>query len=325
MAETAMLRVRRIRVSESVLDHGYIPEEHAPDPVIGHGDPTPPGKIAIWMFLASEVMFFIAILGSYIILRSGSPALFGKFAGVLNKWLAGTNTIVLIVSSLTMALAVDASKKGNRPRTILCLLITLGCAFGFMGIKYVEYMDKWHHHTLVYTVPAVKPNQPTPAATEAGEPGKTYVIDGHLIAQDADTMTLRGAKAEVPTQPPFNLHLIGEADIEGLGAGHAPNAQHAASENERKMDKQEPEFNVPKAWIARDLNYGPWKNQFFACYFALTGVHGIHVIGGIIPITILMIQAMRGKLFGAATEYIGLYWHFVDLVWIFLFPLLYLI
>src|SRR6478609_9028646 len=90
-------------VSESVLDHGYIPEEHAPDPVMGHGDPTPPGKIAIWMFLASEVMFFIAILGSYIILRSGSPALFGKFAGVLNKWLAGTNTIVLIVSSLTMA------------------------------------------------------------------------------------------------------------------------------------------------------------------------------------------------------------------------------
>src|SRR6476620_4585790 len=104
-------------VSESVLDHGYIPEEHAPDPVIGHGDPTPPGKIAIWMFLASEVMFFIAILGSYIILRSGSPALFGKFAGVLSKTLAGTNTLVLILSSLTMALAVDAAKRGNRQRT----------------------------------------------------------------------------------------------------------------------------------------------------------------------------------------------------------------
>src|SRR3954463_15468378 len=101
-------------VSESALDHGYIPEEHAPDPVIGHGDPAPPGKIAIWMFLASEIMFFIAILGTYIILRSGQPELFKKFAGVLSKELGALNTFILILSSLTMALAVDASQKANR-------------------------------------------------------------------------------------------------------------------------------------------------------------------------------------------------------------------
>ena len=57
----------------------------------------------------------------------------------------------------------------------------------------------------------------------------------------------------------------------------------------------------------------------------MTGIHGLHVIGGIIPIGILLIQAMRGKIKAPATEYVGLYWHFVDLVWIFLFPLLYLI
>ena len=72
-------------MSETILDHGYVPEEHAPDPVISHGDPTPPGKVAIWLFLASEVMFFIAILGTYIILRSGSHELFAKFAAVLSK------------------------------------------------------------------------------------------------------------------------------------------------------------------------------------------------------------------------------------------------
>ena len=73
-------------MSETVLDHGYVPEEHAPDPVISHGDPTPPGKVAIWLFLASEVMFFIAILGSYIILRSGSHVMFATFAQlVLSK------------------------------------------------------------------------------------------------------------------------------------------------------------------------------------------------------------------------------------------------
>ena len=82
---------------------------------------------------------------------------------------------------------------------------------------------------------------------------------------------------------------------------------------------------IRKDLIAQDINYGPWKNIFYADYFTLTGIHGLHVIGGIIPIFFLLVQATRGKLFPAQTEYIGLYWHFVDLVWIFLFPLLYLI
>src|SRR5207253_5536552 len=112
--------------------------------------PTRPGKVAIWLLLASEIMFFIAILGSYIILRSGQPALFAKFAAVLSKPLAAVNTLVLIGSSLTMALAVDASQRGNRKRTIICLLLTFACACGFMIIKTIEYTDKWNHYTVVY-------------------------------------------------------------------------------------------------------------------------------------------------------------------------------
>src|SRR5688500_12711228 len=118
-------------MSETVLDHGYIPEEHAPDPVIGHGDPTPPGKVAIWLFLASEVMFFIGLLATYIIFRSGSPKIFAEHAGALSKTLAGINTLVLIFSSLTMALAVDAAQKGNVKRLQLMLAATVVCAFGF--------------------------------------------------------------------------------------------------------------------------------------------------------------------------------------------------
>src|SRR5437870_5758167 len=103
------------------------------------------------MFLASEIMFFIAILGTYIILRSGSPELFKKFASVLSKPLGAVNTIVLILSSLTMALAVDASQKGNRGKTIGYLAITFLCASAFMVIKLrFEYYDKWNHHTIVY-------------------------------------------------------------------------------------------------------------------------------------------------------------------------------
>ena len=136
-------------MSDSILDHGYVAEEHAPDPVIGHGDPTPPGKVAIWLFLASEVMFFIGLLATYIIFRSGSPKLFGEHALALDKRLAGINTLVLIFSSLTMALAVDAAQKGNKQRTIICLVLTILCAFGFMGIKYTEYSKKLTHHTIV--------------------------------------------------------------------------------------------------------------------------------------------------------------------------------
>ena len=77
--------------------------------------------------------------------------------------------------------------------------------------------------------------------------------------------------------------------------------------------------------VGAAVTYGPWKNIFFSCYFALTGIHGVHVLGGMVPISILLIQSLRGKIFPAQTEYTGLYWHFVDLVWIFLFPLMYLI
>src|SRR5215216_6315507 len=114
--ETPVLLRRSSSVSsESILDHGYVAEEHAPDPVTSHGDPTPPGKVAIWLFLASEIMFFIGLLATYIIFRSGSPKIFAEHAAALSKTLAGVNTLVLIFSSLTMALAVDAAQKNNLP------------------------------------------------------------------------------------------------------------------------------------------------------------------------------------------------------------------
>src|SRR5690348_7623642 len=109
-------------MSDAALNANYVPEDHAPDPVFSHGDPTAPGKIGIWLFLASEIMFFVAILGSYIVLRSGSPHLFSEHAAALSKPLAALNTIVLIFSSLTMALAVEASQKGNARKVSIYLL-----------------------------------------------------------------------------------------------------------------------------------------------------------------------------------------------------------
>lgn len=317
-------------MSDTILDHGYVPEEHAPDPVIGHGDPTPPGKVAIWLFLASEVMFFIGLLATYIIFRSGSPKIFAEHALVLNKALAGTNTLVLIFSSLTMALGVDAAQKGKIGRLKVMLLLTLLCACGFMFIKYTEYRDKLTHHTIV--------------AKDAD--GKFYVYDGHLKSKEKDAkgdlvaITLEHAhRAQVPADGPFDIHWMSGTSVEKLAemqAGESGAMSHgekiAAASNERhepaavtKEHGHGEEVTLKASNISQNITYGPWKNVFFACYFATTGVHGLHVLGGMAALAILLAQALRGKILPAHTEYVGLYWHFVDLVWIFLFPMLYLI
>jgi cytochrome c oxidase subunit III len=374
----------------TALDHGYIAEEHAPDPVIGHGDPTRPGKIGIWLFLASEIMFFVGILGTYIIYRSGAPRLFELHGETLSKPLAALNTVVLIFSSLTMAIAVDAAQKGDKKRLRLGLFVTLLCAAGFLCVKGIEYRDKWFHHTIVATADApvtikAKPGQTLYAtarsasqqvfssATGNFEPanprrwagyviklqegeagtytgtvpagaagpsstfkvyaqaagaaptskdkivmpegtpqygGGVFVFDGHVHdADEGKAYEFHGYRAPYPRDTGVDVHLISEKEIREL-----PGAT-----------KIEKDGKVDKARINSDVNYGPWKNNFFASYFTLTGVHGLHVLAGMIPLTILLLQSLRGRVFPQHTEYVGLYWHFVDLVWIFLFPLLYLI
>jgi cytochrome c oxidase subunit 3 len=266
-----------------------------------HPDPNPPGKVGLWLFLASEVMFFIGILGSYIVLRGASPELFRSHAESLNKILAATNTLVLIFSSLTMALAVDAAQRGLRRKLSTCLLLTLLCAFAFLAIKYVEYQDKFTHATLV-----------------AKQDGQTHVYDGHVSypqhwLDGGEPLHLHGYRsAKLPDREGFSLHQLSEADVK------------RAASLETGTPATPQDYTLPASAVVQTVTYGPWKNIFFASYFTLTGIHGLHVIGGIVALLILYIQSLRGKLLPAQTEYVGLYWHFVDLVWIFLFPMLYL-
>ena len=284
-------------MSDTIIDHGYVPEEHAPDPMISHGDPTPPGKIAIWLFLASEIMFFIGVLGSYIVLRSGQPHLFSMHAAILNKALGGINTLVLLGSSVTMYIAVESAQKQDRQKTIMFLSATILCAFAFMCIKYVEYSDKFHHHTIV-----------------AFEGGQAYVYDGHAIEKEGNVVKkIEGFKSKTPAE--FNINLTAPENVH----------QWQAEEEKKELKDVKPEEFEIKGTISQDITYGPWKNIFFASYFTTTIVHAGHVIGGIFALSFLLIHAIRGKVFGPHIEYVGLYWHFVDLVWIFLFPLLYLI
>lgn len=375
----------------TALEHGYIPEEHAPDPVRSHGDPTSPGKIGIWLFLASEIMFFIGILGTYIIYRSGAPELFAKQGEALSKPLAALNTIVLIFSSFTMALAVDAAQKGQRRKVSISLLITLLCAATFMGIKAIEYYDKSVHHTIIATadselVVKADPNLTLYATVTApsrqvinlssgradatsaaarrwqeyviklqsgGEPG-TYIGTVPAVAAGPNKINVYKQSGPEPTAKdksftPSSVNYTGGVFVYD---GHVHDAEggktyefigwrapypkdgtridiNLASETDVRNMQDAREFKqattIDKSRINSDTNYGPWKNNFFASYFTLTGVHGLHVLAGMIPLSILLLQSLRGRLFPGHTENVGLYWHFVDLVWIFLFPLLYLI
>jgi cytochrome c oxidase subunit 3 len=286
-------------VSDTILNHGYVPDEHAPEPMTNEGDPTPPGKIAIWLFLASEIMFFIGVLGSYIVLRSGAAPLFSKHALALSKPLAGINTVVLIFSSVTMYIAVEAAQKQKRAQTIIALLATIACGFAFMGIKYVEYVSKFTHHTIVARDTAT---------------GPLFVYDGH-VHNEGDKRILVGYRAKMPASG-FNINLVAEPDVKHWEAADAGMA------DSKNLEEKDYEIN---GIISQDITYGPWKNIFYASYFATTGVHAAHVIGGLIVMAFLVGHALRGKVLAPHIEYVGLYWHFVDLVWIFLFPLLYLI
>ena len=300
-------------MSESIASHGYVPEEHAPDPVFSHGDPTPPGKVGIWLFLASEVMFFLAILGSYVVLRSAYHEQFAKDALALSKLLAGINTVVLILSSLTMALSVEAAQKQNVTRLRACLALTFACGAVFLGIKWIEYREKWDHYAIVAKDPS--------AAVSSGQPPPVFVYDGQVEsktdAHGRPTIELTGYRALISDlstgRSTFDIHRVTQYDVI-----HAGRARNVAADKPRV-------FEIDPADVNTRLNYGPWKDLFFSSYFTLTGIHALHVIGGMIALSILLAQALRRRLFPAHTEYVGIYWHFVDLVWIFLFPLLYLI
>jgi cytochrome c oxidase subunit 3 len=179
---------------------------------------VPLGKIAIWWFLASEIMVFGGLIASYVLLRVHNGGWAGQAAHV--RWQLGTlNTAVLLTSSLTIALALSASRQDKRRRTAVFLGLTVLLGVVFLCVKGVEY-----------------------------------------------TGELR----------------------EG---------------------------------------FTPASGLFWSFYYGMTGLHALHVTGGIVANLIFLVMAVRGDLWTGKQrrlEYAGLYWHFVDVVWIFLFPLLYL-
>jgi cytochrome c oxidase subunit 3 len=270
------------------------------------GLPVSNGKLAIWLFLVTEIMFFTGLIGTYIVLRNGSPT-------VANPWprphdvhlveeLGAINTFVLICSSLTVVLAHWTIGRGNVKQAAMYLLVTLGLGIVFLAIKAVEYKAKWDHH----------------------------IIPGHVFDN---------------VQGPRGVEYIKQVrdDLEEVKPEHAGSAAAGCEKllDEIKQDEKDNKRSMSATEVGArvkdllkenpDLHLTtiiPFGNMWASCYFAMTGFHAIHVLGGLIVFVIILLMALFGRLGRQHTSMIeltGLYWHFVDIVWIFLFPLLYLI
>ncbi len=260
-------------------------------------------KVGIWLFLASEVMLFGALFSSYILLRVGAPEGYWPH-GWLNIPVGTCNTLVLITSSITTVMAWASCKMNQFNRFKFFHACTLCLALTFVGIKSYEYHDKFMHYSLTLA------------------DGK--IADGHLVEKSKDFDLAKKTGYVV-----LHGHVVELAGKTG-----------AALEQELKKiyDVRSPEgrsvehteLKYPAAQIAAMDNYGPWHNTYTAIYFTLTGLHALHVIGGAIVIGFLWGPGSKlwrtdPERFTNRIEISGLFWHFVDLVWIFLFPVLYLL
>lgn len=193
--------------------------------------------LGMWSFLITEILFFGGLILAYTIFRSKFPLAFVAGSHELDVALGGANTVVLIFSSFTMAMAVHFGQLGKQKLLVGYLLATLAFGGVFLGVKAYEYNDKIEHQHV---------------------PGMDFAYHGEF----ADQVN------------PRNVEL------------------------------------------------------YFFLYFAMTGVHAVHMVAGIVVLLWLIRAARRGAYsadYYAPIEMFGLYWHFVDIVWIFLYPLLYLI
>lgn len=277
--------------TETPQDKPDADDHHGHSPWLAHHFDTPhqqftSAKLGMWVFLLTEILFFSGLFCAYAVFRRNSPDVFYDGHHFLSTTLGAINTAVLLFSSLTMAWGVRCAQLSQRRGLIACLGITLACAFVFLGIKYVEYKAKWDHHMV--------PGQARIAAAFGGSDHE--------------------AESRVPGQPPprgFRPHkeyiqkVLRHADEEA-GVRAISETVYTARLDER---------------IER-------LGTFFGVYFCLTGLHALHVICGIIAITWLLVRAIKGHFssqYFDPVDCVGLYWHLVDLIWIYLFPLLYLI
>jgi cytochrome c oxidase subunit III len=207
--------------------------EHATGFVLpnsGHNRDAEGSKMGMWLFLFTELLLFGGLFLVYMVYRMLNPEAFLLSSFELNLTLGTINTVVLLVSSMTIAMSITAIMRGDSKKSVMLLYLTLAASLIFMIIKFFEWAAK-------------------------------------------------------------------------INYGYFPGMEVYG--------------NLP-----------PGESLFFFLYFFMTGLHALHVVIGAILIAVVIYRTQKGLITAkkyTLTENAGLYWHLVDLIWIFLFPLLYLI
>lgn len=211
-------------------------------------------SLGLWVFLATEVMFFGGLFLAFTVYHVLFPEAFGVASGELSVSWGVINTVILLFSSFTMAMAVHSAQTGQQKKLVRFLAITIICALGFMVIKGIEWNEKFQHGYI---------------------PGPAFQFD---------LANLHGDQKFTPEQI--------------------------------------------QTFLMRDPHLERHAQMFFVIYFCLTGLHGIHVTIGIGLIIWILLRARRREFtpqWNTPVEMVGLYWHLVDVIWIYVFPLIYLI
>lgn len=339
------------------------------------GIPIPNPKLGMWLFLGTEIMFFTAFIGTYIVLRIGSPSWPGPADTHINIMWGGINTFVLIVSSFSVVMAHAAMSDKRYDAARKWLMYTMILAFVFLGIKGIEYAGKFSHDI----IPGRIPETPMQAINKADQELEVVVRDRLAVYTDYEVVSIpqpNDLATLVPELQTFakggdpavemsaeeasayresaavdlelykewknlNEHIVANVSLTDVPSAEISAYRVARSELEeggKLPPLQIDEVSELLTRLKANEAYGAdvaagvfdphpvlYGNLFASCYFLMTGFHAIHVIVGMILFALALKQG--AGLDGNWVNWVensGLYWHFVDLVWIFLFPLLYI-
>ena len=271
-------------------------------------------SIGMWMFLVQEIMFFGGLFTVYLVFRSRYPMAFAAGSNHLDAFYGGLNTLVLIVSSLTMALAVRAAQMGQRNLQVGLLILTMIFGTVFLGVKAIEYTAKYKEGI----VPVAGLNLKT--SKELADSDEHSGTASVPVGRQDPNESLSTAEGERPGEHKEYKNTKGDFIWDDVSLAVQAQQGGYLTDSEKIGYFANGEISPAKF---RD------KVQiFFWIYFVMTGLHALHMIIGLGIMTWLVWKAFRGTYtadYYAPVEITGLYWHFVDIVWIFLFPLLYLL
>lgn len=318
-------------------------------PPIKMGLAIPNSKLCMWLFLGTEIMFFTAFIGTYIVLRMGSKG-WPTDPDVTHIRVAagGINTFVLILSSYFVVVAHEAMGEHNfaKARKFLQWTFVLACVF--LGIKAFEYYGKIDHdilpghiaeNDLQAKAKVLKESEDAVAyrLTKLVNQAKTLKAIDKLPEPENDQTKLKAAVIEAADKLKASNESYQQTVAQEIAGFSAMSAEFDAMKQGilseqtslKEVELQLAKLKANEKWgdvfkSVHDPHPILYGNIFASCYFLMTGFHALHVIVGMILFGIVLMQANMEK-WHDYVENSGLYWHFVDLVWIFLFPLLYIV